>query len=236
MQTGLLKQWWRLGGAASIGFVVLFIIALVIEGDTPMTDDSAGEVRSYFADNRDRFLVGEFLIGLGFVFFFLPFMSALRTLLGRAEGGAQTWSRLAFAAAVLALAGGIAASGSFGALAYAAADKADDDLVTTLVDMNYYTFTTAVPMLVALVLMSTSIVVLRTAVLWTWIGWFGLALAAAAVVSTFAILDEDPQGPLGILGLAVFIAWGVWQLAIGFAMLRLSEEPGMVAQPAAGGA
>ncbi len=219
-------QWWRVGGLVGILFVVLFIIgAFIIEGDTPMSDDSASDIRKYFVDHPHKFLVGEFLIAFAFVFFLLPFASALRSFLGRAEGPAAIWSRLVFAGALLMTAVGAAASGLQGALAYSAAGFADDNILKTIVNANYYTFTTAFPFLAALMVLSASVVILRTGALWRWLGGFGVIFAIAAVISTLAVLNDDPMGPLGVLGFIVFIALGVWILIAGAGMLMKQAPP-----------
>ena len=104
----LTDQWWKLGGAAGIVFVVLFIIAVLLQADVPMADDSAADIKKYFSDHPKRYMVGDFVFAFAHLFFFLPFASALRAFLGRAEPPDNMWSRLVFAGAVLFTAVGAA--------------------------------------------------------------------------------------------------------------------------------
>ncbi len=221
----IVNQWWKLGGLAGVVYVVLFVVAVVLEGDTPMAGDKASEIKDYFSGKGDTFIFGEWLIAVGFVFFFLPFVSAVRSFLGQAEGQSFVWARLTFAAGVIMTAIGGAASGAQGALAYGAVDYADDQLVRTLVAMQYYVFTVAFGLLVGLLILSASIVILRTGALWKWLGGLGVLIAIASVISSLAVLDEDPEGPLGILNLIVFIAFGVWILATSAGLLMKDALP-----------
>jgi hypothetical protein len=222
---GLFDDWWKIGGAAGIAFIVLFIIgAIVLQGDTPMADDSAEEIRSYFADHAKAYLIGDFLTGLAFIFLFLPFASALRSYLGLAEGANGMWSRLSYTGALLMVAIGGATSATNGALAYAHADFADDAILKTLNNMTYYTFTTTFPFAGALLVLPASIVILRTRVLWSWLGWLGLAYSIVAVISSLAVLNRDPNSPLGLLAFMVFIALAIWIIATSVGLL--TREPG----------
>ena len=88
MTNGLFAQWWRIGGICGIVLVVLFVVgAIVLQGDTPTYDQSAAEIREFWADDGQRYLIGDYLIGIGFVIFFLAFLSALRGLLGGLRRG-----------------------------------------------------------------------------------------------------------------------------------------------------
>ena len=221
-----LDQWWRVGGAAGILYLILFIIgAIILQSDTPMSDDSAADIRKYFVDHPHKYIVGDFLIGLSFVFLFLPFASSLRAFLGRAEGSSAVWSRLVFGGALLFTAVGAATSGLQGGLAYSAANFTDDNILKTVVNANYYTFTTAVPFLAGLTVLSASIVVLRTGALWRWLGVLGILFTVAAVISTLAVLNDDPEGPLGILGFINFIVFGVWILITSAGLLMKQAPP-----------
>src|ERR1044071_3171065 len=93
---GLMRQWWRLGGVLGIGYVVMFIVGIiVIQGESPMLHDSMEEIREYFGEDGQQYLVGDYIAGLGFILFFLPFLVILRAFLGHAEGSPALLSRLA---------------------------------------------------------------------------------------------------------------------------------------------
>jgi hypothetical protein len=83
-------HWERLAALAGIGAVVLWVVGLVIQGESPERDDKTpvafgAEVLSRYHDDTDKILVGGFIFQLG-VLFFLIFLVALRARLGEVEG------------------------------------------------------------------------------------------------------------------------------------------------------
>ena len=42
-----------------------------------------------------------------------------------------------------------------------------------------------------------------------WLGWLGMTFTLADAISTLAVLNTDPNSPLGILGFIVFHSPGV---------------------------
>lgn len=79
-------KWWRVGGAAGVLFLIMFIVGIVLQGEAPQFDEPVDEIRDWFADNGEQYLVGDYMVGLAFVLFFLPFLASLRGLLARVEG------------------------------------------------------------------------------------------------------------------------------------------------------
>ncbi|MDH3397913.1 MAG: hypothetical protein OEM81_08805, partial [Acidimicrobiia bacterium] len=65
-----------------------------------------------------------------------------------------------------------------------------------------------------------SIVILRSGVLWKWLGWLGLVAALAMVIGTFWVIDGDEEGFLGILVWIGITATLLWSLLSGVAMIR----------------
>ncbi|HWC29764.1 MAG TPA: hypothetical protein VG845_06755, partial [Dehalococcoidia bacterium] len=97
MNSSIMRQWWRLGGISGILFLVLFLIGGSMQAEPPMYDDPVEEIRAHWVDEGGTYLTGDYIIGVGFILFFFPFLSALTSLLGNAEGGTRMWSRIAFA-------------------------------------------------------------------------------------------------------------------------------------------
>lgn len=64
-----MTQWWRLGGILGIGFIILFFVGgFALQGESPSYDDPITEVREYFTEDGDQYLIGDYILGLGFVF------------------------------------------------------------------------------------------------------------------------------------------------------------------------
>ena len=206
-------KWWRVGGAAGILFLIMFIVGVVVEGQPPQFDKPADEIRNWFADNGEQFLVGEYLIGLAFAFFFLPFLSSLRGVLAAAEGGAAAWSRVAFAGGLAFFIFGAVASFFLATLAYGfgTVENGDEGTVKTLMYLNQVGFTTAALSAIPLVL-GASLVTLRTGVLWRWVPLIALVVIVFVVINGGNNLSSDPDGALGGIGFIGFPAFGLWVL------------------------
>jgi hypothetical protein len=234
---GLVRQWWRLGGLLGIGYVIIFLIAIVaIQGETPMLHDSIDEIRQYFGEDGQQYLIGDYLAGLGFILFFLPFVAILRAFLGYAEGPPAVLSRIALVGGLTAIVLGGAGAFSWGALALGAADdpEVDDAAIRTLMYMSSYSFA-LLPLAGALFLLPASAVIWRTAVVWRWLALLGLLVAVVGIVGSAWPIDGDDEGPLAVLGFVALIGLNLWVLLTSIAMVMKRELPAEAVVPAARG-
>jgi len=213
----LLRQWWRLGGVFGIAFAILFIVGIFVQGDTPMRDDSIQDIRAYFSDDGDLYLVGDYITGIAFVFFFLPYVVTLRWVLGSGEGWPPIWSWLTVVGGVSIVA--------LGALAISADNtEIDDSSVRLLTEMNTYFFTLfSVGM--ALFVGSASLGVLRAGVLWRWLAALGLLAAVLLIIGAAWTIDGDEEGALAILGFIGAPLTLLWILLSSIKMIMMKEEP-----------
>ena len=226
---GILGQWWRIGGACGIIFIVLFLVGGVgIQGEVPMYDASVDEIRAYWEEDGETYLIGDYLLGLAFLFLFVPFASALRGVLARAEGSAQFFSRAGFAGAVIAVVLGGTAGIFWGAMAFGA-ENLSDDALTTLMYIDVYAFS-SLGLGLALFAAASSLAILQTGALWRWLGLFGLLVALGLVISPLAILANNPEDSvLGIIGFIVgYIGILLFILIASIGMIMKKEEPVMV--------
>jgi uncharacterized protein DUF4386 len=224
------NQWWRLGGGLGIAFIIVFIIGgIILQGEAPLYDDPIEEIREYWVDDGQSYLVGDYLLGLGFLLLFLPFLVVLRELLGRAEGEPQILSRVAFTAGVIALIIGGASSFFWGALAFGDfAETASDDTLRTLMVLNNYGFTTFALGIGTFVL-AASLVIALTGVLWRWLGWLGIVVAVLGLIAPLGILSDDPEDIFDILGFLGFIGFAIWLLITSIGLWMRKEAPQTVA-------
>ena len=222
----LLAQWWRVGGVAGIIFLALFIVGIALQGDMPSHEEPTSQIREWFADNGKQYLVGDYLIGLGVVLFFLPFLSALRSLLGVAEGGPAVWSRVALIAGTIFAALGAAQGFFFGALAYGfgVVGQGDDATVRTLMYLQFYAFS-SFTLIVAPLALASSLIIWRTGVLWRWLALLGLVVGILAIIAPLAVLDADPEGALAGIGFIGMLVAGLWVLLVSAAMVMKRSLP-----------
>jgi len=81
-----------IGPLTGILFVVLAIVAFLVGGETPGTDDSPREIVDFYLDNDDSQAVASALLALGcvaLIFFLGSLRRALRAAVGD-EGGLST--------------------------------------------------------------------------------------------------------------------------------------------------
>ena len=217
-------KWWRVGGAAGILFLITFIVGIVVQGEPPTFDDPVDEIRDWFADNGEQYLVGDYLITVGFVFFFLPFLASLRGLLASAEGGPAVWSRVTFAGGITFLVLGAGASLFWGTLAYSfgVVEEGEEGTIKTLMYLDQAGFSGAFMAVIPLVL-GASLVTLRTGVLWRWLPLLGLIAMVFVVIAGASTLTSDPDGALGGIGFIGFPVFGLWILLTSVNMILKRE-------------
>ncbi len=223
-------KWWRLGGVAGILFLIMFIVGIAVQGDSPNLGDPAGEIRAWFADNGKQYIAGDYLIGLAFVLFFLPFLSSLRGLLAAAEGGPAVWSRVAFTGGLLFLIFGAVSSFFEVTLAYGfgVLESGDEGTVKTLMYLDQVAFNTGALFIVPLML-GASLVTLRTGVLWRWLPLLALVAIVFAVIFGANSLSSDPDGALGGIGFIAVLATSLWILLTSINMILKKDAPAAAA-------
>ena len=232
---GLWRQWWRVGGFFGIGFIILFIIGpFILTGETPSRSDSVEEIRKYFQDDGEMYLVGDYIAGIAFVLFFLPYLVTLRWVLGSGEGWPPIWSWLTVIGGLSMVVIGGASSVFLGTLAINAdfSEQIDDSSVRLLMEMSTYSFT-GFGFTMALFLGSASFVILRTGVLWRWLAALGLIAALLLVIGAAWPIDGDEEGAIAIFGLIGSIGGALFVLVSSIGMIMMKEEPAPTERAAA---
>jgi hypothetical protein len=107
-------NWERWARASGIGFVVLFIVAFIILGETPKVNDSTDEIVSFFDGDRGRVLTSMIVFGIAFILL-LWFVGAIANALREAGEGRLGATTIAMGATFVglqavigAIAGGLA--------------------------------------------------------------------------------------------------------------------------------
>ena len=96
------QRWYLFAALSGVVFAVLFLIGFVLEdAGSPGANASATEVVEHYADSGTELKgeIGATLIGFS-VFFFLPYLGSLRSVLGRAEGEGGAFASAAHAGGV----------------------------------------------------------------------------------------------------------------------------------------
>ena len=183
------------GPLTGIIFVVLVIVAVLIGGETPGTDDSAREIVDFYLDNDDAQALASALVALGcvaLIFFLGSLRRALRAAAGD-EGGLST---------VVLLGGVVIAVGIsiFAGIGFTLADAADElprSAILTLNALNSDMFFT-VAVGTAVFNLALGLAILRHGGLPRPLGWVALVIGIAGLT---------PLGFFAFLATGIVIVW-----------------------------
>ena len=168
----------RLAPLAGVLFVVLLIAALTLGGEPPDADESRAEVLEYWSDKETEAIVSSFLGALAMVPY-LWFVGTLRSVLRTAEGRTGRVSGIAFAGGVV-----FAAYALVGlTVQFVAADTVGDvpPEVTQTLSALSVEFWLGLAVGNAVLLLATGVVLLRSGLLPSWLGWITVLLGIASV-------------------------------------------------------
>jgi hypothetical protein len=222
-----IPQWWRIAGVAGIFWIVMFIVGGVfLQGDTPDSTKTIAEMRSYFATDSGKYLVGDYIITLGFVFGLVPFVVGLRWVLGSTEDGPPFLSWIMVAGGVILTALGGATTFALGSLAIAAKNNVqlDDSTIQVLVLASAYSFATG-QIAIALFVGSAGLLVARSGIIWRWSGYIALLAAVGLVIGGAWPIDGDEHSIVSAFGLFGFAGVGIWALITSIALIVRKEPP-----------
>lgn len=206
--------WARVGGAMGIPFVVAFILALILAGDSPDDQASDTKILDWYASRSNR--VGEivsFFVAVAALALFLWFLGQLRAVLSTAEGGGRSAGiALASGTAFVALLSMSAALGTAFSVVISDTDKftLDPDTYRVVSVISYLGFIAAF-LAAAPLAFATGVVAWRTRILPRWLAVASF-LGGIGAVASFAFVP-----------VLVWIAWIL--LLSGYIALRPVERP-----------
>jgi len=217
-------KWWRISGAFGLEWFVLFAVgAIILQGEPPPFNQPAAEAREFFAARGGRYLVGDYLAGLAFIFGLLPFVVGLRSLLGRAEGGLQIGSRLLLVAGVTTIVIGDAATVFTDAMALAGGGgELNDATIHALLDANAVAIA-AIGLPMALFAFAAAAVVWTTGALPRWLAVIGAIAGVLHVAGAAFLIQGEPDGVLFTLRFLGLIAFALFVLLTSISMLTMRE-------------
>ncbi len=214
----------RMGGIFGVAFTILFIIGgPVLQGDFPTVNDSVEDIRGYWVDDGDRYLVGDFLFSIAVLLFFVPFVAAVRGVLGPADRSGGMWARtFVLGALVAVILGGAGAAASAG-LAISAAEGLDDSTMLFATRAGAYSFS-GLGLGFALMLIGAAVVIAQSGVLWRWLALLAVLAAVASVVGGLWVQDGNQEGALFVIGFVGLIATNVWVLLVSIQLLTQGDR------------
>ncbi len=219
-------SWWRFAGIDGILFAVLFIVGNGISGESPGSDDSIEEIRRYFTDDAQTYLIGDYIIGIAFVLLLLPYVIGLSWYLARAEGTPPIWSTMTFTGGLVAVIFGGAASILWGGLAVGLESnpELDEGTIRFIMDADAYGFS-LMSFGLALFIGSAGFVVFRTGVLWRWLGAMALFAAPLLIIGTAWPIDGDQEGALATIAIPGLLLTVLFIIISSIALIMRKELP-----------
>jgi hypothetical protein len=181
----------RLFPLAGIGAVVLFVIAFIVGGETPDTDDSIRSIVSFYRDNDTEQIVAAGILTWGTALFLL-FVSGLWRVLRDAEPERRGGSTLVVIGSTVFAVGATI----FAGITFTLGDIADDVGPATMQTLNALNsdmfFTVALGTFIFLLGMGVSII--QTGALPAWVGWVAVVIGVIAITPAgfFAFLAMGP--------------------------------------------
>ena len=197
-------------------FVVLAVLAFIISGETPDTNDSPQKILDFYVKNDSSQLWAGAVLAWSTVPLMF-FMGVLRSTLRAAEGSIARLSAVAFGGGIVLVLGAL----SFAGFTFTLGDVADDGLTPQAAQAlnalnSDFFFPVAVG--VATLMIATTIATLGSRALPAWLGWAALVIGIVALT------------PLGFFA---FLAFLLWTIVTSIVLWRArSAEPPATAPPA----
>jgi hypothetical protein len=170
---------------------------------------------------QPAYRVGHFIAGVAFLLFYVPFFAGLCERLRAAEGTPAIWSRVTWAGAILSPAAGTT-SGAFIVGAALLQNTVSPDVARFAIASNLYAFVVS-GALTGIAMTGAALVILRTGVFPRWLGWEGALIAAAAILGSAAIVENDPAGVFATVNSLAWLAYFLWIAALAVSLVRARD-------------
>jgi hypothetical protein len=195
----------RLVPLSGVLAVALIIVAVIVGGETPDTDDSLREIVSFYRDEDQS--GPSALLALG-ALFFLIFVTTLWSALRTAEADRRGASTLALVGGTIMVVG----ITIFAGIGFTLGDTGDELTPAGIQALNALSSDLFFPLAVgnAAFLLGAGVSAVQTGALPKWLGW------AAVVLGVFAATP---------LGFFAFLLMGLWSLIVSVHLWRAGPAP-----------
>jgi len=214
--------WQRLLALSGVASAVLLVVGFLISGsDAPDYMAADQDWTNWAIESQSTGQIGALLtLAAGFVF--LHFAGMIRTVLGSVEAtvrGAVQLARVAFAGALIGIAGITMAIVTISAASVEGADA--DPVVSRAVATATTGMFLVAAMGFAAMLAAAGVVILRSGIFARWIGIVALIGALAFFLTFFTLVEGTTEDSVFGYGFfAGFLALGTWLIATSMATYR----------------
>jgi hypothetical protein len=215
------RKWERWSALGGILFVALFLASALLPGSPPKNSDSVGKIANFVLDKRDELRWGAYLGGLAALPLFW-FAGAVWRLLRRAEGGEPRLAVMAvlgagFAAVTSAIAALIL--GVLGILGVAGSGGAVQTKFFYVLSSN---IGVAASFGGAAFVLAFSVVIIRSGVLPTVMGWLGVLVAIVFLVGGGVVAST--RDAFFTISFIAFFAFSLWLVIISILMFMAASS------------
>ena len=215
---------YRMSGIAGLLFVTLSLIASAVSVQPPANVRDGAVLVDWFTENGARFRLGYVLAALAFLPFYFPFFAGLCEKLREAEAAPAIWSRVAWAGAIMSPVVGVTA-GAFNVGPALVQEGLSREVAAFASAAGFYAYPVVSGAMNSIVMLGAAVVILRTGILWRWLGWSGAAIGIAAIAGSAALVENDPGGPLATISVVSWLAYFVWIAAASVALIWERRVP-----------
>jgi hypothetical protein len=213
----------RYGAATGIFFVILVIVAFLVQPKPPSSDAAPAEILDYVMAHDNALHLVQLLFGAA-MFFFIWFIGTLRSSLAAAEGGRGRLATTAYGGGLIASAALIV---SLALSATAALHPATNgpDVTRALTDAGFMVLAVSAPAAVVF-FVANGLSLIRSGYLPSWLGWLAFLTAlfnAFGLGNVFT--DHGAFASDGVLGFLIgFLLFILWILLASIALFRRLGE------------
>jgi hypothetical protein len=212
---------WKISGIAGILFVVLSFLASGINKMPPVYNQEISSFMTWFSENGQWYRFGHFLAGLAFLLFYFPFFAGFCEILKKAEGEPAIWTRVTWAGAIVSPAAGTIAGAFIMGIALLNGN-ASPEVSQFGMAGNFYAYTVS-GAYGGIAMIGSSIIILKTGIFKRWLGWTGLVIGSAAIISIGTLIENNPKGLFATTNGFAWLAYFLWIAVLSIELIRMPE-------------
>jgi hypothetical protein len=217
----ILQSPWKISGIAGILFVALSFIAAGMNKMPPMYNQEISTFVWWFSENGAWYRFGHFLAGLAFLLFYFPFFAGFCEILRKAEGEPSIWTRVTWAGAIMSPAAGTIAGAFIMGIALLNGN-ASPEVSQLGMAGNFYAYTVS-GAYGGIAMIGSGIIILKTGIFKRWLGWTGLGIGSAAIISIGTLVENNPQGLFAVINGFAWLTYFLWIAVLSVELIRMPD-------------
>lgn len=176
---------------------------------------------NWFSENGEWYRFGHFLAGLAFLLFYFPFFAGFCEILKKAEGELTIWTRVTWAGAIMSPAAGTIAGAFVMGIALLNGNASPE--VSQFGMAGYFYAYTVSGAYGGIAMIGSSVIILKTRVFKQWLGWTGMVIGSAAIISIGTLIENNPRGIFATINGFAWLAYFLWISVLSIELIRMPE-------------